>query len=236
MKIFSDNFKERLEYSKNNSVNINEYLENLNIIEWPGYWWGALNPWLCYFLPSPGDSKIITDYRQYKEPSVGEPNKHFKKQNDSTNFWSTLRSWTVNSFIQSEMVNNEDDALAMSLVANIVTTRSGEAKKIVNEVIENIPDKFDILMKLNPKVIICGTNDIYNNLMTYIKYKKCEIEKNNKILVPTRNQKAEYYTTYETYIKINNSKIIIGKFPQHPSRKNFIESKDVVEYISKITH
>jgi hypothetical protein len=235
MNVFLDNISERLLASRVPGSTIEGILKNLSIDQWPGFWWGVINPWLCYFMPSPGDSKVINPLREYRLPTLGIPNKHFEFQDDSAKFWKTIREWTAGAFIQSKLVSNNIDAYSMTLIANIITKKSGEASKIKDEVISALPDQFNTILKLKPKVLICGTNDIYKAVIELLPKINAKIISSDNVDVPTKGQKAKYYKTYKNIVLIGNCKIVIGKLPQHPSRKNFIEQKHAIGYLADMS-
>lgn len=97
---------------------------------WPKYWWGAINPWLVFIGPSPGNSPgAEVNWEIERWPALGEPQMHFAQYRGGAGFWPRMGQWTQNAYGAAGIFSDDPEAcLGSVLLANMIPTKQGDAR------------------------------------------------------------------------------------------------------------
>ena len=228
---------ERLQNSKKYIIQTSDLDAKIRSIykNWPKYWWGAANAWLVFVGPSPGNSKSKPiNWVTEKYPSIGIPHPHYINRIDSTGFWPRLREWARNSFQIANVFNDEDDALSMVLLANVLDTREGDSTKLLTEsLLKKIPSTVDNLSLVKPCVIIPMEKRVSKMLLNEFKNRGFKIIQGPIIhKVSFENKKGIFYKPKSWVIRTEWGVVLLSESPQHPSKRNFYIPKLVDEYLA----
>ncbi len=205
---------------------------------WPKYWWGVINPWLVFIGPSPGNSGARTiDWAREGLPTLGQPQVHFKEYNDSVGFWVRMREWTANAFELAGIFPGEPEAaLGSVLLANLVPTNQGDSRKIGRAELESaIPAATLLLTKLRPRVIVPMDKRISQLLVDELKRLGSCIESGPvEHAVPAKSQTYPFYKPRSWRVTTPFGALRIAESPQHPSRRNFYEPRELDRYLGDV--
>lgn len=202
---------------------------------WPKYWWGVANAWLVFLGPSPGNSAANPiNWEVERLPTLGEPHSHFVSQRDSTGFWPRMREWTAHAFsIAGVFVDDESAAIGSTLLANVLDTKEGDARRIEGAAMElAMPNTVDHLFTVRPRIIVPMEKRISELLIAELKRRVGRVAGPRVNLVPALNQRYDSYKPKAWTFETSFGPLLVAESPQHPSKRNFYDPREVDRYLA----
>ena len=204
---------------------------------WPDYWFGAVNAWLVFLGPSPGNSP---DPKQgdvvWELPTIGEPSVNFAEYHDTARFRERIRAWTSAAYSLAEVFPQSDrrSALGSALLANVVPSRAGRAKDITDEQLRDrmgrVLDIFEEVVQ--PGLVVTLEKRVSRILRKEYMRRGSRVVGSGVTVVPAKNQPFPSYKPHWYNLQTVRGHVLIAESPQHPSHPNFFDMEEVESYLA----
>jgi hypothetical protein len=204
---------------------------------WPAYWFGSANAWLVFIGPSPGDSPSASpvNWKRDRLPTLGKPNEHLATYRDGRGFWPRMRAWVGNAFAGAGIFTEPGDAWAVTMVGNLASSAAGDASTIpADELRRGLRATSAALKLVQPRLVVPLHKRVTELLLPLLSGEGWIETARDRTDVPALNQRFTLYKPNWFELTRGDERMLVAEAPQHPSRTNFYDPKEMDIYLANL--